>query len=430
MAYRLFDWTVRNVQLEELLPYPTAAAGPAAPGKAEATTSKPPPEQAIPGPGYTAFPWQALMYGRGDAWQRARVCIALARQQHLDVVMLSFDDPLAAPRPRPWLSAALVDDQLYLFDPGLGLPIPGPGGVGIATLQQVREDKGLLTGLEMGEKLRYAGAGADLDRLVALIDAAPEFLSRRMKLIESHLRSGQGLVLSQEPTALKERLKKCPGVSQVALWKTPLETWVFRAAFERRAEHDPELRRIRMTREDLYEGLHPLARARQLHLRGAFENQHDKEGAKAMYLKARLPDSMIAELETSVEIQQAVGLVRGRENDEEWRNRLQNQKLLAQHVKRNASYWLGLVHYDTARYAAAVDWLKNRTLDASDGSPWAAGARYNLARTYEAQGQFQAARDMLLLDKSPQKHGNLLRARQLRKQLESEGEPAAKRTEK
>ncbi len=95
-------------------------------------------------------PWQILLYGRGTAEQRAWVFALLCRQQGLDVVMLELagaERPVgskqpAARQPRDdfWLPAAGVDGQLYLFDTRLGLPIPGPGGEGVATLDQVQQD--------------------------------------------------------------------------------------------------------------------------------------------------------------------------------------------------------------------------------------------------------------------------------------------------
>ena len=45
---------------------------------------------------------------------------------------------------------------------------------------------------------------------------------------------------------------------------------------------------------------------------------------------------------------------------------------------------------------------------------WTNGARYNLARTYEAQGDISGARQILLTDESPQQQGNRVRAKLLR----------------
>ena len=248
LAARLFDWTVRNIQLDALLPFPGQTVGPAgkAPtakppdgkvpaGKAQAgrASDDSPLKQAMSGPGYTAFPWQTLLYGRGDAWQRARVFMLLCRQQQIDAVMLAFDDPRASPRPRPWLPAVLIDDQLYLFDTELGLPIRGPSGSGIATLAQVRQDPGLLRSLDVGQDTRYAAADADLAQLVALIDAPPEALSNRIQTFQQASAAGKPLFVSVPTAELAKRLKAPGGIDGVDLWRVPFQTWVYRTALRR-----------------------------------------------------------------------------------------------------------------------------------------------------------------------------------------------------
>lgn len=54
---------------------------------------------------------------------------------------------------RLWSCGVLVDDKpdLYLFDPRLGLPLPGPEGKGIATLQEVYKNPSLLEQLNVGD---------------------------------------------------------------------------------------------------------------------------------------------------------------------------------------------------------------------------------------------------------------------------------------
>ena len=62
-AKSLFDWTVRNIQLE--------ADGPSR----------------IP-----LFPWETLLFGRGTATERAWVFILLARQLGIDAAMLGLEE--------------------------------------------------------------------------------------------------------------------------------------------------------------------------------------------------------------------------------------------------------------------------------------------------------------------------------------------------
>jgi tetratricopeptide (TPR) repeat protein len=422
VAMRLFDWTVRNIQLSPLLPYPAKAAGPADESGGADESAPSPLERATPGPGYITFPWQTLLYGNGDAWQRTRVFILLCRQQEIDVVMLAFDDLRSSPRPRPWLPAALIDDQLYLFDTELGLPIPGAGGVGIATLAEVRADKGLLRSLDVGSANRYTAADADFERLVVLIDAAPEALSYRLRAVDAAASTQEPLMVAVAPGELADRLRRCEGISRVELWQAPMETWIYRGALERRAQEDPQLMRQLVLEDLMFGSLHPLVQGRVQQFRGNFEKTDDNPGAKGYYLAARLPDAIIAQIETSQEVQAELGIIRGRENDQQWQVRLQLQKEIAIRIKQTATYWLGLVHYETGRYETAVDWLGRRTLEANEANAWKNGARYNLSRVREALGELDAARKLLLLDDSPQKHGNLLRARFLRQKIEQAGD--------
>jgi tetratricopeptide (TPR) repeat protein len=56
-------------------------------------------------------------------------------------------------------------------------------------------------------------------------------------------------------------------------------------------------------------------------------------------------------------------------------------------AKDNASYWVGLLLFDEGKFDSAEDWLSDPRLVGSDGGTWANGTRYNLGRTYEAQGK-------------------------------------------
>jgi tetratricopeptide (TPR) repeat protein len=413
---RLFDWTIRNIQLDALLDRPELPDAP--PGMDPALW---PLVRAEAGPGYRTWPWQTLLFGRGDAWQRARVFAGLARQQEIDVVMLAVAPAEPGGRAKPWLTAALIGGQLYLFDTQLGLPIPGPEGDSVATLRQVQQDPSLLRRLDLGQAMQYPMEAEDLSRLMVLLDGPPEALSYRMRCIESQPTSNPLLVLSIQTDRLMSQLADC-GLQQVRLWEVPLETWVYRTALRRRAEEDGQLMSQLLFEEWIFDSDTPLVRARHLHLRGKFEQEDDREGAKTLYLKARVPNSMIAKIATSPEVRQELGIVRARQNDQQWQVYLQSSEQILIRTKQNASLWLGLIHYATGRYEDARDWFQVRSLEAYETGPWTPSARYNLARTHEQLGNLAAARDLYLLDDSPQKHGNLLRARALRQRLEDEGD--------
>lgn len=95
-------------------------------------------------------------------------------------------------------------------------------------------------------------------------------------------------------------------------------------------------------------------------------------------------------------------------------------------AKQNASFWLGLIFFEQEDYPNAIDFLANRTLGVERETPWAASARYNLARAYEASGEPAKASELYESDKtSPQSHGNQLRGKWLKEKLAPAEAPAS-----
>lgn len=414
-AERLFDWTVRNIQLESTTPYPDESVAPSAGGEQSREKKIPAPQRAVPGPGYRFPTWEILQYGFGDALQRSRIFIETARQQGIDVVYLALPGNTVPPRPRPWLTGALIGSELYLFDGELGLPIPGPNGVGIATLSQVLDSPELIAALEVdGQKYRFAHD--ELKEILALLDVSPANLSQRMQRVQANLAGDQRTILTVSPTQLAERVKGVRGISSVALWSVPFESLWFQTAMNKLLETNRDVAAQYYRALGIFQTRGPLTRGRQLHLQGQFDLQDDgKEGAKGLYMQARVPTEAIDQIGTNEEVQKALGLVRGaNEGDFVWQNRLASSHLLATQAKQHSTYWLAISHYESGNYEAAAKWLQERTIDASPDGTWTAGARYNLGRAYEALGKYDQAREIYSADDSPQAFGNHLRAKLLK----------------
>ena len=143
LATALFDWTIRNIQLD--------------PNPSPTTKNTAPPLAHLPG--------EVLLYGHGTAVERTWVFVLLARQQGLDAVLLAKSDS-AEDQSRPLAAALLVKDELYLFDTRLGVPI-GPDGQP-STLNKLAADDGLLRDLDLDDKHPYWLMAADLSSVVAL----------------------------------------------------------------------------------------------------------------------------------------------------------------------------------------------------------------------------------------------------------------------
>ncbi len=409
-ALRLFDWTVRNIQLDSM--DELAAESGELLGR---------------------LPWETLLLGHGDVQERAWVYIELLRQEGIDAAMLALPRKDAAASPgvlRAWAVGVLVEGEVFLFDPVLGLPIPGPEGVSLdsagleirpATLAEAASDPAVLRRLNLDESTPYPIESADLEGVVALIVAGPSELSRRMALVESHLAGVQKMVLTVDAAGQGERFAAAPHVAGARLWTKPYITVAQQlilggnpqAVQQRFAEMAP-----------FHVGQNaPLWKARILHFKGEFVGEN---GATQYYQAARPPNSQLESF--AAMFYRSLKAVQPEVDDAQLREMAEQRAAVEKPVfvraKQNASYWLGLLAYEQGVVPAAIDYLATRTLAASPDGPWTHGARYNLARTFEASGELDRAISQLASDPlSPSRHGNLLRARWIAELL---GEPDAK----
>src|SRR5438034_353003 len=104
-----------------------------------------------------APPEYVIRRGAGSALERALAFLALLQgfledEAGLHGCLVTFRDNDGAPA-RLWACGVLADGKpdIYLFDPGMGLPLPGKDGKGVATLADLRKDPGLLGQLRFGE---------------------------------------------------------------------------------------------------------------------------------------------------------------------------------------------------------------------------------------------------------------------------------------
>ncbi|MEM6798204.1 MAG: CDC27 family protein [Planctomycetota bacterium] len=378
-ATKLFDWAVRNVTLST---DPRMIAN---------------------------RPWQSLIYGRGAAEQRAWVFAEACRQQRLDVVVLEVPREGEVP---PWLLCGLLTEgSLYLFDPQLGLPLPGPDGGPIATLAQIQADDALLRSLDLPDSV-YPVTAANASEAVANLVADDFSLSWRAAELQQQFSAEDALALGIDADGLAEEVAGLASVKQVRLWPTP-------ALLLKR-----QLRLGENTRKAVAVEFQPFAwrprlwKARVLHLRGILEseeeakrrndalyeavNDHQAAGRLYMSRSVRPPNDRLAQI---------TKLKRG----------------IYTRCKATATYWVGLLQYELGEYESALARLDEAEEDEGNARR-VDGVRYNRARTLEALGRIDEAAEILEASQSPQRHGDRLRAKWLRPAETDAAEPAASET--
>jgi hypothetical protein len=166
-AAAAFAWVVRQVRLE-------------APSRARLLYLK----------GASDPPAFVLRRGSGTPLERAFTFLALLRQLGAPgefqgcLVLL----PNSEGGPSLWACGVLAGNSTdtYLFDPGLGLPLPGKDGKGVATLSQVRKDPSLLDQLQ-GDGKRYE-VTAEKVKTAEVYQVCPlSALAPRMRLLSKDL---------------------------------------------------------------------------------------------------------------------------------------------------------------------------------------------------------------------------------------------------
>ncbi len=371
-AAALFDWVVRNIQLE---------APPAfAPGE-EATRVYP-------------YPWETLLFGRGTSTDRAWIFVLLLRQLGIDAGVLGIirKESLGGLRIDPWAVGVLVDKEIYLFEPTLGVPVPGSKGIEIdsqgqlrirpATLAEAATDPSILRQLDVPER-RYPLRAEDLNEVVVFVEGSPSYLAQRMFLLQARVAGKLAAVLAAAPSEIAERFQGLSCVKEVRLFSFPYQ--VIENA--RTLGQDRALWLLQNLQPFVLGRDYgsPLWKGRQYHFRGIFDGD---ETASMWYQEARAPERLIREQKV----------------EPAYAN-------LLRRIKLYASYWLGLIAAEQENYVSAEDYLRERVLRAFDGGPMRSGAIYNLARIYEAQGRIQEAVALYRADTdSASAWGNNLRA--------------------
>src|SRR5262249_47905103 len=124
---------------------------------------------------------------------------------------------------RYWITGVLVDNEIYLFDTRLGLPVPGPNHVGVATLRRAAAQPEILKALTIEQSLPYDASPDHLRAAQVLVSCPLAGMSPRMKYLQNVLAHVEGVKLWGDPLATLKRFKRAASAN--GLKDTDVRGW-------------------------------------------------------------------------------------------------------------------------------------------------------------------------------------------------------------
>ncbi|MEX2188141.1 MAG: transglutaminase domain-containing protein [Pirellulales bacterium] len=414
-AALLFDWVVDNIQLDDSL----AALG------------------------ITQRPWLALMTGRATADERAWLYVLLLRQANIDAAALrvpGVGKETTNETRLVWTVAVHAGDNWRLFDPALGLPIPGPNGESIATLEQVKADDAVLRQLDVDATHRYPYTAEQVRHAAALIEEETAlYLAQRGEPIERQLAGANRIVFVTPLPPIVSAIR--PHVASVDTWR------MSQKAAESQRTLSPAARSVLAEQFRVFARAPALWKGRVLQFRG---DDHQSEFDYAdrpvrVYAQQRDPRWYFTQYCRTADRDLAAADAA----------RFPIESLRT--AKHFAAVWMGCLAYEDGDFAEALAYFGPRTLDRPSDALLRPLARQGLARTHEriaklldelarrdeempnsggtiewipatrrllaaalsaaAAEQRAAAAALYEADDSAQQHGSIVRARRLRSAL-------------
>jgi hypothetical protein len=206
-------------------------------------------------------PFESALYGAGTARDRAWAFATLLRQRRIPTVVFAekasdaeHDDSVT----KNLIVGALLNDSLYLFDAGMGLPVASPEEPATdelvrqpATLKQLLSDSSVLTKMGIDESSPYAITLDQFKKMQPLIVGDSSVWSRRME----GLRNGQPVevkalifeaLVSCGPfeglvEIVSEQLSKVLPESKVGVWLYPEQQREARESLSKNTEQSARL---------------------------------------------------------------------------------------------------------------------------------------------------------------------------------------------
>ncbi|QEG23228.1 hypothetical protein [Mariniblastus fucicola] len=421
LAVQLFDWVTRNIQLDETPSYTEDEIEEKRLVEADTLSAS-----GLAAPGAKRTAWQLLMFARGDYIEKAKLFMMLCHQADLPAVMFATGDDET-----PWAVGVLIGEEYYLFDSKMGLPIPGKNNQNIATLSDVTADPSLLSSLDLSvkeslaENTKYWVTAEDLESITGLVYWNPLGVSQRIAVLEENLVADQRLLLVQRADETMAQLPKIENV-EYKPWDISLQTaefrQVLREALPKAVTDDALAERIRWYfSEEAYVMQFPNYRTgRTRFLLGKFERPRESRTRDAIESFAMLmyEDEIIDGLKSDRSLQTMIGIRSAGQTEGEFEREIRSRQAQMRLVRRDAGLFMCQAHFDNGSMSTTANWVP-KLLEEQDVERWEPGLKYLNARSLEARHQYDEAIEQLKAE-GPQQHGNLIRARLLKQQIETQ----------
>lgn len=148
-------------------------------------------------------PYQIYLIGKATAADRAWIFAEMLRQLKINSVILSAPLPKDADAwdtTQPFVVGVLLDKQVYLFDPHLGLPLTVPGmqtlPANIATLEQVRANPDILKQYALADDKPYRVTAELLKSPAVFVVGDPALWSYRLARLQKAFTGTNSMVIS------------------------------------------------------------------------------------------------------------------------------------------------------------------------------------------------------------------------------------------
>ncbi len=403
-SLKLFDWTIRNVALE---------------GEAkgiEKPIIDPISPQQDGSIGCRTLPWQTAMFGHGDAVQRIRVFTQLLFQQNIPAVFLAIE-AVESPKTRQlWAVGVPIGDELYLFEPRLGLPLPIADEPGVATFRSASENSSILRRAKVPGRFDYPFTSDDLSRVVALIDVEPFSLGYAMHVLERHLSGENRMRLSCDTETIRSQLSRIVPNMKVELWSNPWLAHEINLMVRQQVNDKTPFGITYQIENGAYIYDTVLSGSRLAHFRGEFETTHDINGAPNRYMSSRIDDASLEKLPYDRDTQFKLQVLRFQtESQEDFQNRVGLLQKSFRLAKLDSNFFLGVLQFDVSNWDSSIDWLDKRLVRVADTERWRPQASYLIARAFEQKGDVKKSLEWLKTEGVPQEAGNRIRARLIEK---------------